>query len=272
MKWIPTWKYNGVNLKREALKREKRAQNRSYFSVPRVCLKVCAPHFCLKVCALPCDFMVDWLIGWANIAGIFFPFFLKNHLGFHLHFCFIRRMIPMPIGRLELAEIGRLFFREVPICKVRRLWSKNGVRRLWDISSSSSLYSFALYTKGRKKLNKSHADDCTYTLRKKKAVFQVKALNYSISQFIVVFIMHWESGCEYMGGGGGGFSFRPENGWSVRRKEMWLYYSWSSFTPFFHAFFHSQIPVETLRTGESLYEEKYNDGYSARPRWGRRRR
>ena len=84
-------------------------------------------RICLKVCALPCYSMVDWLIeyedmsqslrtpmlfngwliDWVNVACSFFSFFVRYHLSFRLHFGFIRRMITMPIGRLELAEFGR---------------------------------------------------------------------------------------------------------------------------------------------------------------------
>ena len=104
---------------------------------------------CLKVCALPCYSMVDRLIDWLDKCWLyFFPFFVENHLRFRLHFCFIRKMIIMPIVRLKLAEFGRFVsgkcrflecadFEAYPRTqsinqplnnmRVRRLWSKSGV-------------------------------------------------------------------------------------------------------------------------------------------------
>ena len=130
-------------------------------------LKVCAPRFCCKVCALPCYPRVDWLIDWVNVVCTFFPFSARYHLSFRLHFCFIQSMITRPIGRLELAEFGRFGSGENRFIKcpdfeayprtqsinqpsnnmrVRKLWSKNGVRRLWGVSSYSQIQQLPIYT------------------------------------------------------------------------------------------------------------------------------
>ena len=53
------------------------------------------------------DRLIDWL---GKDCLYFFSVFLKNHSRFGLHFCFIQRMISMPMDTLELAEFDRLFF------------------------------------------------------------------------------------------------------------------------------------------------------------------
>ena len=102
-----------------------------------------------------------WLIDWVNVACTFFHFFVENHFRFRLFFCFVRSTITRPIGRLELAEFGWFVSGKYRFLKctdfeayprsqsinqplknvrVRRLWSKNGVRRLWDLSSYHDKY------------------------------------------------------------------------------------------------------------------------------------
>ena len=51
----------------------------------------------------------DRLIDWVNVACTSFPFFLANHLIFGLHFCFLQRLISMPIGRLSWPGLVGLF-------------------------------------------------------------------------------------------------------------------------------------------------------------------
>ena len=91
-----------------------------------------------------------WLIDWLDKHCLyFFPFFLNNHLRLGLYFCFIQRMILMPIDKLELAEFGRFFtgkyrflkcadFEAYPRTQSINQPSNNmGVRRLRGISSYS---------------------------------------------------------------------------------------------------------------------------------------
>ena len=68
----------------------------------------------------------DWLINWVNVACTSFPSFLDNHLRFCLHFCFIRRMISMPIGRLELTEFGRFVSGKYRFLKCADFEAKTG--------------------------------------------------------------------------------------------------------------------------------------------------
>ena len=91
-----------------------------------------------------------WLIDWVSVARTLFHFFVGRHLRFRLHFCFLRRMITMPIGRLELAEFGRFVSRKYRFLKCADFeayprtdtWLKNLMTSLID-------FRLSVYQKGR---------------------------------------------------------------------------------------------------------------------------
>ena len=79
--------------------------------------------------------MLDWLIGSALLE--LFPFFVGYRLRFRLHFCFSTKDDHYAHWQAGVGRVWSVCFREVSIFKVRRFWSKNGVRSLWGISSYS---------------------------------------------------------------------------------------------------------------------------------------
>ena len=104
--------------------------------------------------------LIRWLIDWLSKRCLYFfsNVLQKTILDSVFTFCFIRSTISMPIGRLKLAEFGRFVFGKYRFSKcadfeayprtqsinqplnnmgMRRLCSKNGVCRLWGISSWS---------------------------------------------------------------------------------------------------------------------------------------
>ena len=69
----------------------------------------------------------QWLIDWLGKSCLyFFPVFVGNHPEFRLHFCFTRRMITMPIGRLELAKFGRFVSGKCRFLKCAGFEAKTG--------------------------------------------------------------------------------------------------------------------------------------------------
>ena len=78
-----------------------------------------------------------WLIDWLNVACTLFSFFWKTIINSCLHSCFCMKNHHYAHRWAGFGRVWSVFFREVWIFKVRRLWSKNGVRRLWDTSSYS---------------------------------------------------------------------------------------------------------------------------------------
>ena len=124
----------------------------------RVCLKVCAPRFCFKSLCSPMLFG-GWLIDWVNVAGTPFPFFLENHCRFGLHFCFIRRMITMPIGRQELAEFGRFVAGKYRFLKCADFEAYPYTKMIREIRQTGKPY-------GLNKLNKETASIFYFGKRK----------------------------------------------------------------------------------------------------------
>ena len=75
-----------------------------------------------------------WLIDWISVAGTFFSIFCRKPSQIPSLFLFCTGQDPYAYSRLRLAEVGRFVSGKCSIFKVRRLWSKNGERRLWGMS------------------------------------------------------------------------------------------------------------------------------------------
>ena len=74
--------------------------------------KLYAPPFCTKLYALPCYWMIDWMID-VRCLQLFLPFFLKNHSTCGVSFSFILRISTTHMGRLDQAEFGWIVFEKL---------------------------------------------------------------------------------------------------------------------------------------------------------------
>ena len=77
------------------------------------------PVFQPNYCALSCHPTTDWLIDWAHLVLTFFLCILEDYSRWCGLIRFIRRVITMKIGKLDLAEFGRLVFGKYKGSEVR---------------------------------------------------------------------------------------------------------------------------------------------------------
>ena len=88
------------------------------------------PLFCTKLYALPCYWMIDWMID-VHCLQFFSPFFWKTILLAEFNFFFVLRISIMHMDRLDRGWVWLDSCREVKIWKARIVWCKKGVRLVW---------------------------------------------------------------------------------------------------------------------------------------------